>query len=134
MVRSTSCSTCTAPKLLLMPRSWSSGSAMGPPRATVGLRSACGPGATGVRAEAPVPRGTGAPPAPDGGDRSGDAGLRAERGVLPGADVRLVDRAVVDGGLDVLLRDRDRREQHRGDVPLAGVVADGVGGLALLTL
>src|SRR3954449_593007 len=123
MVRSTSCSTCTAPKLLLMPRSCSSGSAMGPPRLGRGR---------------PAPRCLSAPGLRPGGcsvlDRSGDAGLGAQVRVLAGADLGLGNRAVVDRRLDVGLGDGDGVEEHRGDVALAGVVPRGVGGLALLAL
>src|SRR3954451_14777898 len=123
MVRSTSCSTCTAPKLLLIPRSCSSGSAMGPPPARSGPA---------------VPRCRLAPGLPPAGcsisDRSGDAGLGAQVGVLAGADLGLLHRAVLDRRLDVVLGDRHGVEQHRGDVALAGLVAGRAGGLALLAV
>src|SRR3712207_1829361 len=121
MVRSTSCSTCTAPKLLLMPRSCSSGSAMGPPRA---------PGRGGRRPGAVWHRGS-----TRGGsvsDRSGDAGLGAQAGEAARADLGLLDGAVRDGLRHVLLVDEDGVEQHRGDVALAGLVPDRAGGLTLL--
>src|SRR4051794_34288992 len=58
---------------------------------------------------------------------SADARVLARRGVLPHADVRRLGETVLDDDVvEVVLRDRDRLDDHRGDLarPVVGLVVD----------
>src|SRR5215211_120195 len=108
--KSTSKSACTAPKLFDTPRSSSTGVSV---TISAPLRPQRIPGG--------VPAGT--PP----GHSLLKADLLALGGDLAGADLLdLREVRLVHVLLDVVLRDRDRTEQHRGDV--LGVVVDRVVG------
>src|SRR5215203_4454767 len=126
--KSTSCNTCTAPKLLLTARSDSSGARSWSGRTAVVLGIVM---LTAISVDQFV-RGCGGPAvgrAPAGG-ASGDAGGLAGLGVLGGADVGGLLVAVVDDRLDVLLGDRDRGLQRRRDVLVQHGVLDRAAGQA----
>src|SRR5690606_18832253 len=142
MAKSTSCNTCTAPKLLYSPRSSSSGCWSVPFTVLLpGWRSVMARSARTTRVmqgHSPyrrrlAPRPTLRDPAPRGRCRAAPGGCyRRTRGRTPvaalqasvGAELREVagaqlvtgDVPVVDHDLDVLLGDRDGLEQHRLDV------------------
>src|SRR3954447_15339757 len=129
-VRCTSCSTWTAPKLLLMPRSSSVGVSSSGRLAGVDTslpsvrRVRCGE-ATGA-------------PHDDGTPRLRaellDACRGAHRGVVAGADGGGRLRALADHVGHVVLGDRDRVEQDGGDVALALGVLRRAGGVRLVPL
>src|ERR1044072_8093876 len=114
-VKSTSCSTWTGPKLLLIPISSRRGSLIFPPH-PLGGRAPTGPGG----------------PPPGGG--GGDTELGADSLEIAGADLVGLHVALVDDPLDLVLGDQERLGQHGLDLALAlGVVTrvgrDLVGGL-----
>src|SRR5690242_8158056 len=102
--KSTSCSTWTAPKLLLTLFSCRSTPASSP--------VVRGPGAVGGSSTAHRAR-----IGPRSLSADVDAELLAGVGQRADADLRRLDLALVDHGLDVLLGDRLRGEQHRLDLP-----------------
>src|SRR3954452_12132681 len=129
-VRCTSCSTWTAPKLLLMPRSSSVGVSSSGRLAGVDTSL---PSVRRVRCR----EATGAPH-DDGTPRLRaellDACRGAHRGVVAGADGAGRLRALADHVGHVVLGDRDRVEQDGGDVALALGVLRRAGGVRLVPL
>src|SRR3954451_2692811 len=124
--KSTSCRTCTAPKLLFTPRSDRIGCSSptgGAVAVALGIVMLTLPEAD-FRSWRDYPTRNGGPvragPGPRGG--SGDTGRLAGRGELRGADVRGLLEAVVDDVLHVGLEDRHRGLQRGRDV----LVEDGV--------
>src|SRR5690606_17607731 len=134
-VKSTSCSTWTAPKLLLSPVRRRTGS---PFSATWFLLPGSGR-ARGGPLSVPGFRVPGAPSAVRGPPRGRrgrllDARVLALLRVGALAEVLGLDEAVVHDLLDVVLVDADRGQQHGRDVALALGVVGGPVGLGLLAL